>query len=220
LLDEPGAALALRSHFLEFVPHGGDGERGDTLLAQDLEIGRQYQVVVTAAGGLYRYQLFDIVEVVGFRAACPLVRFIGRANGTSDLVGEKLDEVHVRTVLARVFSECGVEVSFALVVPVARPTPHYRLYLQGPRALPLAHLCERVQCGLEENPYYRHALQMKQLAPLEIFMLDPAGPTGWEYLEWAAAVRGQKIGDIKPRALDFWSGWEAIFATRPPGPRG
>jgi len=141
------------------------------------------------------------------------VRFIGRANGTSDLVGEKLDEVHVRTVLERVFAECGVEVSFAIMVPVAGPTPQYRLYLQGPGALPLAHLCERVQCGLEENPYYRHAVQMGQLAPLGICLLDPKGPTGGEYLERAALARGQKIGDVKPRALDPWPGWEGIFAV-------
>ncbi len=216
LLDEPGAALALRSHFLEFVPHGEEVERSGCCLAQDLELGRQYQVVVTTAGGLYRYQLFDIIEVVGFKAACPLVRFVGRANGTSDLVGEKLDEVHVRTVLDRAFAECGVEVPFSLVVPVAAPTPHYRLYVQSQCELPLVRLCALVQRGLEENPYYRHAVQMKQLAPLELCLLDSEGPTGWEYLERAAAERGQKIGDIKPRALDPWPGWSAIFAATSP----
>lgn len=220
LLDEPGAALALRSHFLEFIPHGSEVEPDGIRLAQELEIGRQYQVVVTTAGGLYRYQLFDIIEVVGFKASCPLVRFIGRANGTSDLVGEKLDEVHVRTVLERVFAECGVEVPFSLVVPVAAPTPHYRLYVQSQRELPLARLCELVQCGLEENPYYRHAIRMKQLAPLDFHSLVPAGPSGWEYVERAAVARGQKIGDAKPRMLDPWPGWEAIFGATPPRRRG
>jgi hypothetical protein len=75
----------------------------------------------------------------------------------------------------------------------------------------LEDLRARVQRGLEENPYYRHAIQMGQLAPLTLYPLDPLGPTGGEYLERAALARGQKIGDVKPRALDSWPGWEGVF---------
>ena len=41
-------------------------------------------------GGLYRYPLHDVVEVTGKVRDCPLIRFVGRDNQTSDLVGEKL----------------------------------------------------------------------------------------------------------------------------------
>lgn len=33
----------------------------------ELEAGRRYDVVITEANGLYRYDLNDVVEVVGFR---------------------------------------------------------------------------------------------------------------------------------------------------------
>src|SRR5205085_4734172 len=70
LTDKPGAALALRCHFFEFEELGGRCR-----LAHELDRGGRYRVVVTTAGGLYRYQLGDEVEVVGFLHQCPLIRF-------------------------------------------------------------------------------------------------------------------------------------------------
>src|SRR5262249_47808944 len=69
LVDQPGAALAIRSHFFEFEE--GDGARCQ--LAHELDRGGRYRVVLTTAGGLYRYRLEDEVEVVGFRQQCPLL---------------------------------------------------------------------------------------------------------------------------------------------------
>jgi GH3 auxin-responsive promoter len=72
LTGRAGAVLALRSHFLEFVPHGSEDE---TLLAHELDEGGRYSVVVTTGGGLYRYRMGDIVEVTGRFERCPLIRF-------------------------------------------------------------------------------------------------------------------------------------------------
>ena len=52
-------------------------------LAHELERGRTYSVVVTTGGGLYRYRLGDLVNVVGFEAGCPLLRFVGREEASS-----------------------------------------------------------------------------------------------------------------------------------------
>jgi hypothetical protein len=67
LARRDGAALALRCHFFEFVD-----DRGDLRLAHELELGKHYQVVITTGGGLYRYRLGDIVEIVGYENQCPL----------------------------------------------------------------------------------------------------------------------------------------------------
>ena len=92
-----GAVLAARSHFVEFLT--GNGE---VLLAQDVEVGGKYEVVVTTAGGLYRYRLGDLVEVTGFHGALPVLRFLGRADRVSDLVREKLGEALVSEALRRI----------------------------------------------------------------------------------------------------------------------
>ena len=52
-------------------------------------------VIVTTGGGLWRYRLGDLVEVDGFVAATPSLRFIGRGASVSALCGEKLNETFV-----------------------------------------------------------------------------------------------------------------------------
>jgi hypothetical protein len=168
--------------------------------------------VLTTGGGLYRYQLRDEIEVVGFENRCPLLRFLGKADRVSDLVGEKLAEPHVRSVLDRVFAELGLAPSFAMVVPVLGSPSRYRLYVQGAAANEL--LIARLEAGLGENPYYRHAVEIGQLAAVEVETLPADGETGWRTYERRCLGRGQKAGNIKPAALDAWTGWPAEFAPK------
>ena len=164
----------------------------------------------TGGGGLYRYQLRDEVEVAGFEKRCPLVRFIGKADRVSDLAGEKLAEPHVRGVLDRVFVELEMSPTFALLVPVLGSPSRYRLYVQGAQA---AGLARRLEAGLRGNPYYRHAVDIGQLASVEVAPLPADGGPAWHIYERRCLARGQKAGNIKPAALDAWTGWPAEFAA-------
>ena len=65
-----------------------------------LELDTEYSVIISTPGGLFRYRTHDWVRVVGQVGATPTLRFVGRRNKTSDLVGEKLSEAFVVEVLA------------------------------------------------------------------------------------------------------------------------
>jgi hypothetical protein len=214
LLGRPAPVLAVRSHFFEF--QGTDDEH--CRLAHELERGGRYRVVITTGGGLYRYRLNDEVEVVGFENECPLLRFLGKADWVSDLVGEKLAEPHVRAVLDRLFAIHGLSPRFALLVPVGGRPARYRLYLQGPPADGVtAALAADLEAGLRENPHYAYAVRLGQLAPAEVEVLDPDGePAGHIYLRCCLA-RGQRAGNVKPAALDTWTGWPTEFCSDRPG---
>src|SRR5207249_3288149 len=82
LAGRPAPVLAARCHFFEFEE---ERARGRCRLAHEVEAGGRYRVVLTTAGGLYRYQLGDVVEVVGFEGQCPLLRFLGKGDRVSDL---------------------------------------------------------------------------------------------------------------------------------------
>jgi len=172
-------------------------------------------VIVTTGGGLYRYQLRDAVEVVGYAHECPLIRFMGRTNQTSDLVGEKLSEPFVRDCLDAALATHNLSPSFAMVVPAESPQPHYRLYLQGQgcetgdsRASALASDLQRL---LERNPHYRYAVELGQLAGLCVRLIPHGTKTAWEVFESTSANAARRIGDIKPTALDAWPGWASVF---------
>ncbi len=79
-LGEGRQALAIRSHFFEFV-EVDDWESGEkkALLCHELEVGRQYYILFTTSGGLYRYHINDIVKVVGWYNRTPSSNFSTRA---------------------------------------------------------------------------------------------------------------------------------------------
>jgi hypothetical protein len=211
LLGRPGAVLAVRSHFFEFQPVDAPRE---IRLAHELERGGRYCVILTTGGGLYRYELRDEIEVVGFENQCPLLRFVGKADCISDLVGEKVSEPHVRAVLHALFERHCLRPSFALVVPVESP-PRYRLYVQAPTLdvnLPLLEtLAAELDDRLSENPHYGYARRIGQLAPVEVLALLPHGEPGWDVYRRECIARGMRWGDIKPLLLDARPGWPTVF---------
>lgn len=210
-----GRALAITSHFCEFVPAGPETTEQSPLLAQELEAGGVYRLLVTTAGGLYRYDLGDLVEVTGHAQGCPLLRFLGRAGGVSDLVGEKLSESFVSQSLEDVFDRFDFVPRFALLAPARRSPAYYRLYLQLERNPPpkvVMRCQEELEDALRKNPYYRHAIEIRQLAPVQIELLDSGGPPAWQAYEAHCSARGQTTGNMKPRVLDNSSEWELIFA--------
>ncbi|MHC5211442.1 MAG: GH3 auxin-responsive promoter family protein [Planctomycetota bacterium] len=212
LVERLAPALCLRSHVFEFL----DGD-GRPHLAHELEAGQRYEVVLTTAGGLYRYRLHDEIQVVDFDDRCPMLRFTGRSDQVSDLVGEKLAEPHVRAILERACADLDVAPAFTLLAPCLRPPVRYHLYLQWPRGTRggserARTLGRAVQASLAENPHYALATRLGQLAPLEILLLDAEGPTGWSLYEQAHTEQGRKLGDVKPAALDHGTDWPRRFA--------
>jgi hypothetical protein len=199
LIGRAGAALAVRSHFFEFEEADGGGVR----LAHELAAGGRYRVVVTTGGGLYRYRLMDEIEVVGFEQSCPLIRFQGRTGCVSDLAGEKLDEVFVQAAMDRVFSRFGIRPAFAMLSPDASGATRYCLYFQADATG--SGLADKLRAAMEtalaENPYYRQAVALGQLAPLEAREFARPGESLRERFERTLTEAGRRLGGIKPAAL-------------------
>ncbi len=204
LCGQPGAALAVTSHFLEFTADGADRP----LLAHELEPGARYGVLLTTGGGLYRYATQDIVEVTGHVARTPLVRFVGKADLVSDLCGEKLAALHVEAILAELL---GPGTRFALVAPDEGPPPRYLLFHEGPDAPDAAIL----DAKLRENPHYAYCRDLGQLGPAGVESIRDGERA---YLEGCEAL-GQKAGSIKPAALHRSVGWKTRFTPADAGKR-
>ncbi|MBI1784930.1 GH3 auxin-responsive promoter family protein, partial [Candidatus Sumerlaeota bacterium] len=219
MANRPGAALAVRSHFFEFEECDpcatSESHTLQLRLAHELEPSRRYRVLATTGGGLYRYQLRDEVEIVGYEGECPLLKFIGKSDQVSDLVGEKLSEPCVREALDSVLEENGLSPSFALVAPIEEDVPGYCLFIQdGQLSAGISRrIAHDLQKLLEANPHYRYAVGLNQLGPLRIHELDPGGESAWTIYERKQIARGQKAGDIKPLALDRNSDWKAEFES-------
>ncbi len=205
VLGHEGAALAIRSHFLEFLPDDSDG----ALLAHQLERGGQYEVVVTTGGGLYRYRSGDRIEVTGHVRECPLIRFVGRQGSVSDWFGEKLNDAHVSRVLQEVFSVLGLAPEFGMLACDTAVPPHYVLYIDDPGQDGLLdRAAQLIDVRLRENFHYDYARQLGQLAGVRAVRVRD----GAEMYLAAAMRNGQKAGDVKAPALDRRDGWSGVFS--------
>jgi hypothetical protein len=206
-----GSVLAIRSHFLEFAALDSSDRPSNQmpLTADSLERGQRYEVILSNAGGLYRYRLGDLVEVVGYLNDCPLIRFVGRHGYVSDWFGEKLNEAHVASVLQHALASASVSPSFAMLAcdPGLTP-PAYVLYIEASQSDDALDRAARViEAELRCNFHYDYARRLGQLAPIRVFRAEGAAAT---YMKTALEA-GQRAGDVKPLALDRRDEWSQRF---------
>ncbi len=208
IIGQSGSVLSIRSHFFEFQPIASTSN--DTLLAHELSPGERYRVIVSTGGGLYRYQTYDVIDVVGFFAQCPMIRFCGRANKTSDLVGEKLNEVFVASAIDRMARQLGIAPMFAMLVPQRSPLGYHLLIdLKRESDQPsAARIAATLDLLLSENPWYEHAIRVGQLSALTVTIDESGAARLWNAYEAKCLNSGIRRGDIKPTALETRFDWD------------
>ncbi|HNT36714.1 MAG TPA: GH3 auxin-responsive promoter family protein, partial [bacterium] len=88
-----GGVLTIDTNFFEFLPEEeSESSQKNYLTVDQLSVGQRYYVYVTTLGGLYRYEMNDLVEVTGFFRSSPEIQFIRKSQGFCSVTGEKLYE--------------------------------------------------------------------------------------------------------------------------------
>jgi len=111
---EDGIGLpTLTDNFFEFVKRDDwENEQLDFRLLHELEVGKQYYVIVTTINGLYRYFMNDIVEVTGVYNKTPTIQFLQKGKGVTSITGEKLYESQSLQAIKQLEHAIGVSVRF------------------------------------------------------------------------------------------------------------
>ncbi len=223
LASKQGGVLSIKSHFFEFIEINDSDNVNDKKiikLAHELIEGNKYSVIITTSGGLYRYQLQDIIQVMGFEKQCPIIQFISKESKVSDLVGEKLNEFHVSLVLHEVLNKYGVTPAFLLLAPEknAAGAFFYCLFLELKECEKLTEqtissLINDVEQKLEENYHYLHAVRLGQLLPAKLFIITENGKASTIYLN-ECRKGGQMLGQVKPAILSSKSSWSNLFQCK------
>lgn len=204
ILGVEGSVLSINSHFFEFMD-----EAGDIHLAHQIQKGKTYSVILTTGGGFYRYQLHDVVDVVGQWRQIPCIRFLGKADHISDWFGEKLEERFVAGVLRELFAGHELPPSFAMLAPDDTDGFRYVLYLECEGTG--GSLAEDLDTALRANFHYDYCRRLGQLQMAEVVYVVDGAET---YLN-ACRSRGQKLGNIKQSVLQKTTGWRDWFGVKP-----
>ena len=85
--------------FYEFRPI--DCDSYDILLTiKDLEVGKEYEIILTNMSGFYRYRIEDVIKVTGFYNQSPKITFCYRLNQIANISGEKVSSLAFDEIVA------------------------------------------------------------------------------------------------------------------------
>jgi len=199
--ETAGGLPPLHHHFFEFVEQSAwDDGRPTFQTLGELEVGRRYYVLITTASGLYRYFMNDLLEVTDVFHGTPLLRFVQKGRGVTNLTGEKLYEAQMIQGVCSVASQCGFASSFFMMVADEQASA-YRLFVEpGDTAHPDAvTVAAQIDCLLGElNIEYHGKRESGRLKPLDVVWLKPGAG---EAYKMACVRAGQREGQFKPDVL-------------------
>jgi GH3 auxin-responsive promoter len=158
-------------HYFEFIPvDEHDKARPTVLEGHELQQGKEYYIVMTTSGGLYRYDIHDVVRCVGFEGQAPLIEFLNKGKNFSNLTGEKLSEHQAIRAVKQSFADLALPIDTFTLAPVMDDQPRYVLLVESlahyGRSAELAH---RVQSNLAAvNEEYGDKCGSGRLLPVQV----------------------------------------------------
>ncbi|KAJ8038302.1 Indole-3-acetic acid-amido synthetase GH3.17 [Holothuria leucospilota] len=98
--------LNVAENVFEFIPEDDmDKSNPQTLFVDEVEVGQNYELLVTQKYGLCRYKFGDVIRVSGFYKNCPMIKFLYRKATLLNLVGEKVTQPMIQNSLKTVLNK-------------------------------------------------------------------------------------------------------------------
>lgn len=116
--------------FYEFRPI--DQEDYDNLLTiKDLEVGKEYEIILTNMSGFYRYRIQDVIKVTGYYNQSPKITFCYRLNQIANISGEKVSSMAFDEIVANMSEESGdLYIGYSIYADRSTSPGHYKLFIE------------------------------------------------------------------------------------------
>ncbi len=193
----------LHHHFFEFVEQARwDNNIPEFLTLSQLTQGKIYYILVTNASGLYRYFMNDLVQVGSFFNATPLLSFVQKGKGVTNLTGEKLYEAQVISAVQAALTKHNLVSSFYILVANEK-TMAYQLFLETdePTRINDSTFSKLLDETLGEvNIEYQAKRDSGRLAPPTTIWLRHGTA---EAYKTSCINLGQREGQFKPTVLQY-----------------
>lgn len=178
--------LEITSSYFEFIPvEEIDSPQPTVLESHELEVGRDYYILLTTASGLYRYNIFDVVRCTGWFEKAPLLAFLNKGSNFSNLTGEKLSEHQVAQSVVKSLSECDLRLAAYSMAPCwEEHTPFYGLFVEQ-SDFPSAEAAQQFVCAVErhlhqENVEYEAKRESHRLLPVRLMLMPRGTWKAWD----------------------------------------
>ncbi len=131
--DKPFGPLAITNGFYEFVAVDEvDATQPVALEGHELEVDRDYYLVMTTYSGYFRFNIGDIVRCRGFIGEAPLLEFLQKGDRCGDLEGEKVTEHQFLEAASNAAQKLAIRLGNVTAVPTrpGRELPCYVIILE------------------------------------------------------------------------------------------
>jgi len=163
--------LDYETSYFEFIPEEEhESTRPTVLEAHELERDRSYYIVLSTSSGFFRYDIHDLVRCVGFEGSAPLLEFLNKGSGFSNITGEKISEFQAVAAVKNSFAEMDLPFEQFTMAPVFGDPPGYVVLLEKP--LPASRgteLAAKINAHLRRlNTEYQSKLASGRLRPVAL----------------------------------------------------
>lgn len=205
--------LALHNHYYEFLNEDDLAERDHPPIIpiNELQPGKPYAMLLTSPGGLYRYNINDIVEVEGWYSATPVVKFLRKGRDMANITGEKVHVNHLIEAMNQLRS------AYSFVSPHFRAVPNiqesrYDLYMEMCSGISPEFVRDTLIPGIDRalssmNIEYKEKRRSKRLRPPCVYLVRE----GWE--------QSDRRRFAESRAREAQYKWQILVTTVTPEDR-
>jgi len=183
--------------YFEFIPV--DSDISNIKNINELEVGKKYELVVSTISGLYRYRIYDVIEVTGFHNKLPKVKFSHRANVFLDVAGEKTTEADMLRAIKYFEKETGVQVAeFCAYANTTVEPGRYELLIEPVNKMDTGKIVEYEEVldkGFCETFTYRYEREAGNLLPLHLSIQQRQTHLLYRELQ---IMKGTNPNQIKP----------------------
>ena len=180
--------------FFEFVPANQiHDENPDRLMLSDVEVGKEYAIVLTNNAGLWSSVIGDVVEFTSIEPYRIIVK--GRVEHFLSAFGEHIIAGEVESAMSTALSETGIHISEFTVAPQVNPPegglPYHEWIVEtDDSAIELSSFSRILDQRLQEkNFHYKNLVEGKVIARLQLLPV-PRG-TFNNYMKMQGKLGGQ-----------------------------
>lgn len=191
--------------FFEFIPVNDDDDSDmeieRPLLLNELEVGKNYEMVVSNFSGLYRYKLEDVIHVTRMYNKTPECEFLYRRNLSMNVANEKTTTDMVNAAVANTTKAVNTEFNgFSFYPDFSTKPPRYTMLIELKNEIPDEDERQKFIDELdhqfdEVNEKYFKYRRWGMLSRPEILFLKPK--TYLDYNEFLSG-KGIVLNQIKP----------------------
>ena len=213
-VDELNSAkqlMLVESCFYEFIPTEDESR---VLRLDELQVGKEYEIIVTTQSGLYRYKCGDVIKVVDYLGECPYIQFAYRKGQLLNLAGEKTTEEHMQAAVDKIAEKAGCRILNWTVDSVITAQPcHYLLMLENDEGKDLREYTGYADQVLREiNPRYAHFADRGVLGKVQVVNLEAGANTAW--IRNRTEGSGPSVSMVKPVRILDTEEKKAFFTAR------